>query len=121
MAVLAKMFKVTIPQPTKMIASRWTNEQFSKGAYSYVATNAKPEDFDTLAAAVGSNLYFAGEHTSRMYRGTVHGALITGRNAADAIAGVKPVQSGGIVKPSNASSKVANAMLLLLLLAMVLL
>ncbi len=29
--------------------------------------------------------YFAGEHTSQIYRGSVHGALLTGVHAADYI------------------------------------
>lgn len=109
MAILGKMFKVTIPQPTKMIVSRWGSEQFSKGAYTYVALNAKPEDFDAMVAPVGSNLYFAGEHTSKTYRGTVHGALITGRNAADIISG-KSISAASSMVLSN----IAFAMLVLL-------
>jgi monoamine oxidase len=38
--------------------------------------------FDTLAEPVGERLYFAGEHTNRLYRGTVHGAFLSGLEAA---------------------------------------
>jgi hypothetical protein len=34
-----------------------------------------------------NNLYFCGEHTNSKYRGTVHGAYLSGKYVAEAILG----------------------------------
>ncbi|WP_244191285.1 FAD-dependent oxidoreductase [Klebsiella pneumoniae] len=38
-----------------------------------------------MAESVGNRLFFAGEHTSRKYRGTVHGAYLSGVREANKI------------------------------------
>jgi monoamine oxidase len=38
-----------------------------------------------LSNAVNNKLFFAGEHTEREYRGTVHGAYLSGIREADKI------------------------------------
>jgi monoamine oxidase len=38
-----------------------------------------------LSNAVNNKLFFAGEHTIREYRGTVHGAYLSGIREADKI------------------------------------
>lgn len=61
----------------------WGADPFAAGAYSFVpigATDAQAE----LAAPVADTLFFAGEATeTEGHSGTVHGALATGRRAAD--------------------------------------
>jgi lysine-specific histone demethylase 1 len=42
-------------------------------------------DYDVLAASVNQQLFFAGEHTSRYYRGAAHGAYESGIRAAKEI------------------------------------
>jgi lysine-specific histone demethylase 1 len=61
--------------------TRWKSEAFSKGSYSFAAVGTKATDFDTIARPQG-RLYFAGEHTNGAYRGTVHGAYMSGQRAA---------------------------------------
>jgi monoamine oxidase len=82
LSVLGRMFKQSIPTPTRFLVTRWVSDPYSKGAYSFMTVGATNADFDTLAAKVGENLFFAGEHTSSKYRGTVHGAYLSGQNAA---------------------------------------
>ena len=38
-----------------------------------------------LATEVSNKLFFAGEHTEKAYRGTVHGAYLSGLREADKI------------------------------------
>ncbi len=60
----------------------WTNDPFSRGAYSYVAVGGA-DARAKLAAAVDDTLFFAGEASSLDgYGGTVNGALETGERAA---------------------------------------
>lgn len=66
-----------------MAAHAWGRDPYALGSYSY----AKPghhADRDVIAAAVEDRLYFAGEHCSSTFFSTVHGAWITGEEAAKA-------------------------------------
>ena len=63
----------------------WGDEPFSRGAYSWIPVGATAAPA-TLAAPVGRALFFAGEATDTSGdTGTVHGALATGRRAAEEI------------------------------------
>ncbi len=82
---LRKVFghsKVTTPMET--IVTRWGSDRFARGTYSFVAAEAKPQDYDVLAKRVG-NLYFAGEATCGTHPATVHGAYLSGLRAASEI------------------------------------
>jgi monoamine oxidase len=63
----------------------WQGDPFIRGAYSYASVGG----FDAarlLAAPVVDTLYFAGEATNHEgYNGTVHGAIATGKRAAQEV------------------------------------
>lgn len=75
----------SIPNPTNMLRTKWGQNINTFGAYSYATNGTTSADFDTLAKSVNNKLFFAGEHTSRDYRGTVHGAYLSGVREADKI------------------------------------
>jgi monoamine oxidase len=66
-----------------LLVSRWDDDRFARGAYSFPAADTAPDAFSVLASPAGS-LHFAGEAASP-YFGTVHGAYLSGRNAAASI------------------------------------
>ena len=72
--------------PVAAVITRWGQDPFAFGSYSYLAPGATPADRAALGAPVGERLFFAGEATSLDHPATVHGALLSGRAAADAIA-----------------------------------
>ena len=76
-----------IPTPDALI-TRWAEDPYARGSYSYLPVGAAPEDRDTLAAPVGGRLFFAGEATNRQYPATVHGAWLSGLRAAAEVASV---------------------------------
>ncbi|MEN9933597.1 MAG: hypothetical protein RLZZ387_176 [Chloroflexota bacterium] len=80
---LRDMFGPRVPEPEAALITRWGADPLAGGSYSFLAAGASPEDYDALAAPVAGRLFFAGEHTSRDYAATVHGALISGREAAE--------------------------------------
>ncbi|MFM7424300.1 MAG: flavin monoamine oxidase family protein [Elainella sp.] len=71
-----------IPAPTNWRITRWQNDPFARGSYSYLPPGARSTDRDHLAAPVANQLFFAGEATSRNDAATVHGAWLSGQRAA---------------------------------------
>lgn len=79
---LRNVFKHTrVPDPLETIITRWASDKFTFGSYSYVASDAFPEDYDHMARKIG-NLHFAGEATCGTHPATVHGAYLSGQRAA---------------------------------------
>lgn len=82
MAHLRIMFSANIPNPTKVLVSRWSADPFALGAYSYASVGVTNADFRQLGQPVAGTLFFAGEHTHAQYRATVHGAYLSGQRSA---------------------------------------
>lgn len=69
-------------QPKNIIRSNWSGDKYAgNGVYSYAGIGAISNDWDAIAKPHG-RVYFAGEHCNRKYRGTVHGAFLSGQAAA---------------------------------------
>lgn len=85
MKVLKHIFGKDIPSPEKYLFTRWHNDPFAYGSYTYIPVGASGEDFDSMSTTVSSHLFFAGEATSRTHPGTVHGAFTSGVRAAESI------------------------------------
>ena len=82
MQTLRTMYGAQIPDPTAWLITRWLSDPFAYGSYSYRAVDATSDDHDALAAPVANRLFFAGEATSRDNSATVHGAYLSGLQAA---------------------------------------
>ena len=85
MEVLRTIYGAGVPNPTGYLITRWAADPFARGAYSFMAVGATPEDRVTLRQAVGRTLFFAGEATSPHSPATVHGAYLSGVAAAEEI------------------------------------
>lgn len=86
-AVLRDMFGKAVPEPKALVRHSWSSDPFTLGAYSYPAVGAEPGDHKRLAEPSAPRLRLAGEHVSAEYFGTVHGALLSGEGAAEALLG----------------------------------
>jgi monoamine oxidase len=91
LAALRSMYGPALPAPTMHLISRWAQDPFAGGSYSFLRPGGTPEDYSLLARPVASKLYFAGEHTSRDYPATVHGAMLSGHRAAEELLQAKRV------------------------------
>lgn len=82
---------VDVPNPVQAVCTRWGQDQFSYGSYSYVAIGASGDDYDILAESIGNGrVFFAGEATNRQYPATMHGAFLSGmREAANILKAAK--------------------------------
>jgi monoamine oxidase len=75
-----------VPEPIcEPIVTRWNNDQYSYGSYSYTKINSSAKMYTDIAAPATPSLFFAGEHTSKHYHSTVHGAWSTGKREAERI------------------------------------
>ena len=82
---LKAIYGNNIPNPRAMLRTRWQADENSFGSYSYPTRDTEMKHFDDLAKAIGNKVFFGGEHTSRDYFSTVHGAYLSGLREADKI------------------------------------
>jgi monoamine oxidase len=82
---LKSIYGNSIPNPTDFLRTKWGQNINSFGAYSYSTNGSTSADFDIMANEINNKVFFAGEHTEREYRGTVHGAYLSGIREADKI------------------------------------
>jgi monoamine oxidase len=74
-----------IPNPLDSIITRWHQDSFAYGSYSYMKIGSTSDDYKNLGKPIENKLFFAGEATSQQYPATVHGALLSGKRAAKEI------------------------------------
>lgn len=83
MKAVRTMFGKNVAEPTGYLATRWSKDPWTLGAYSYSSVGSRPEDFDRFQEPVANTILFAGEHTDFAYHGTTHGAYLSGIRAAE--------------------------------------
>ncbi len=86
MTNLRAIYGTEVPEPTGFLRTKWSSNPYSFGSYSFATSGVRSSEFSKFEAPIDNKLFFAGEHTSRDYRGTVHGAYLTGIRAAEQIA-----------------------------------
>ena len=72
----------TVPEPIHSHQTRWLQDEYARGSYSFLAAGNNGKEYDLLAKPVGTTLYFAGEACNRDYPATVPGAYLSGLRAA---------------------------------------
>ena len=82
MACLRKMYGQGIPEPTGYKVTRWNQDPYSLGSYSYVPVGSKQSLRRQIGMPVENRIFFAGEATSQYFPSTVHGAFLSGVRAA---------------------------------------
>jgi monoamine oxidase len=85
--VLAKLREAAgnkaVPDPSHHIVSAWDQDEWVKGAYSCARPGAADQR-PILAQPIDDRIFFAGEATTSSAYASVHGACISGRDAARA-------------------------------------
>ncbi len=99
MVTLRQMFSnMTVPEPKAHKITRWGQDRFSRGSYTFLPPGATDQDFHLLQSPVNANgdslllegseimrLFFAGEHTTALHPSMAHGALLSGIRAAQEV------------------------------------
>ena len=89
-AIVRPAYACSIPQPIGHRVTRWQQDPFSHGSYSYLAKGASPEDQQILVKPVEHRVFFAGEAVDSRHPATVHGAYQSGRAVAEQIIDKSP-------------------------------
>lgn len=84
-AALTNMYG-DVPAPRDARITRWRSDPWAHGSYSYVPIGSSFAEHAALGEPVGDKLFFAGEATRDDYPATVHGAYLSGVQAARRIA-----------------------------------
>lgn len=84
MASLRTMFRKA-PDPLGHHLTRWMEDPFSQGSFSFTAVGSGDGDRVALGEPMGERVFFGGEATETEHAGTVHGALLSGHREADRI------------------------------------
>ncbi|KAJ7536240.1 hypothetical protein O6H91_12G061700 [Diphasiastrum complanatum] len=94
LSILRKLYgEKSVPEPIALAVTSWGSDEYSRGAYSYVAMGASGEDYDIVGRPVDNCLFFAGEATCKEYPDTVGGAIISGIREAVRIVDI--MENGG--------------------------
>lgn len=64
------------------VITRWGQDPFSMGSYSFFAAGSNPEDCEKLSENILKTVYFAGEACYKNNIGVCHGAYATGEEAS---------------------------------------
>jgi monoamine oxidase len=67
-----------LPDPIAWHVSRWEEDVFSQGAYSYHDINITDEDIYNICKNINNKIFFAGEYTDAIYYGSLHAAYNSG-------------------------------------------
>lgn len=82
---LQSIYGKTIPRPSKMLRTKWNSNSYTYGSYSFATNKTSTNDFEVFEQPIQYKIFFAGEHTIFDYRGTVHGAYLSGIREAKKI------------------------------------
>jgi monoamine oxidase len=82
MECLRRMYGQNIPEPSGHLITRWNQDPFSLGSYSYTPVGSKQSQRRQIGMPVENRVFFAGEATSQFFPSTVHGAFLSGLRAA---------------------------------------
>lgn len=86
-AILGEMVGAPGPSPSDRYVTAWKSDPYALGSYLYLPVGGSTADIEALAAPVGERLRFAGEATSVLFNGYVHGAILTGIREAERLLG----------------------------------
>ena len=85
MEKLRLMYGDESPPPASYQITRWIQDPFARGSYSFPAVGMAEDARKTLAEPIANRVFFAGEATNADYPATVHGAYLSGLREADRI------------------------------------
>ncbi len=84
---LREIYGDAVPEPVGVRITRWQDDPFARGSYSFPAVSGKADDHEMLATPVAGVLHIAGEATWQDDPSTVTAAMCSGHRAAERVLG----------------------------------
>lgn len=84
---LRGLYGERVVQPDRVHITRWQDDPYSRGSYSYMTVGSERNDHDALSIPIDGVLHLAGEATWTDDPATVTAALRSGHRAAEQILG----------------------------------
>ena len=84
LALVRTLFGAAATEPTASVVTRWAEDPFALGSYSFLGVGSSADDRAALAAPIGGKVFFGGEATSVDHPSTMHGAYLSGQASARA-------------------------------------
>jgi monoamine oxidase len=85
LSALRELYGDAVVPPDRVDVTRWQDDPFSRGSYSYPSVGSTPADHDALSTPVQDVLHLAGEATWTEDPSTVTAAMRSGHRAAERI------------------------------------
>lgn len=82
---LRTMFGAAAPAPRTVLRTRWHDDPYALGAYSYPGVGDLSSAIAELAAPIAGRIHFAGEATHAPWYSFAHGAYLSGIRAANEV------------------------------------
>jgi len=86
--VFRKFFHPEFPEPESVFVTKWKEDKYSRGSYTFITKNSSVQDIERLSQPIYSDpgqdkpiLLFAGESCHPNFFSTVHGAFLSGKKA----------------------------------------
>lgn len=77
--ILEKIVGKEVPNPLHHRVTRWSQDEFALGSYSYYEVGSTMRDVSSMGRPLDDNrVFFAGEATNTEYPSTAHGAYMSG-------------------------------------------
>eukprot|EP00808_Paulinella_micropora_P006831 g75368.t1 len=106
---LREIFGQDTPDPVKFHCTRWQQDEFARGSYSYIPVGASGADYDEVGRSLGGRLFFAGEATNKYNPATVPGAYVSGLLAAGDIQALVLPQAVAEMFPKKTTTEPSKA------------
>jgi monoamine oxidase len=82
MSVLRSVWGEDVTDPVQVLSTHWATDPQTFGAYAYIRPGGSDSQCNDLADPIQDRLFLCGEHTIFDYKGTIHGAYMSGLIAA---------------------------------------
>jgi len=87
--VFRKFFHPEFPEPESVYVTKWKQDKYSRGSYTFISREATSKDIEHLCQPIYSDpgqekpvMMFAGESCHPNFFSTVHGAFLSGKKAS---------------------------------------
>lgn len=100
-APLKKIYGDQYRDPIDSIHTQWNQDPYTQCSYAFLPRGINDNCFDMLAEPINNRLFFAGEAASKKMYATVHGAYLSGLQAAESILQINTIARNPVAETNG--------------------